>query len=594
MALVCAVALAVPAVWATAEPRYAIVMHGAPRLPPDFLHLPYANPDAPKGGRLSLGDLGSFDSLNPFIIKGNAPSGLREYVYESLMTRNADEAFSLYGLIAESIDVSADRSVVTFHLRPEARFSDGEPITPEDVLFSLAILRDKGWPFHRSYYAKVRSAEKIGERDIRFTFDETGDREMPLIMGLMPILPRHRLTSASFERTTLEPPVGSGPYTVAEVQPGRSLTYRRNPNWWGNDLAINRGRYNFAEITVAYFRDSAALFEAFKSGQIDLRIEDDPGRWAEGYRFPAALDGRVLRREVETHLPSGMSALVFNTRRPVFADARVRRALILLFDAEWINYHLFDGLYQRTQSFFDRSELSSHGRPADTRERELLAPYKQYIKPEILAGTFAFPAGNKSAGDRTDLKAASELLKEVGFILKGEVLVSAETGTPLSFEFLAQTRAQERLMLSYARQLERLGIRVRIHQVDDAQYWSRLKTFDFDMIQWTWGASLSPGNEQMNRWMSDRADIEGSLNYAGAKSPAADAMIRAMLSASSAEEFTSAVRAFDRALLSGDYVIPLFHLPKVWVANWSHLKQPTAAPLSGIDHDSWWFERNGS
>jgi peptide/nickel transport system substrate-binding protein len=573
---------------AAAEPVHGIAMHGAPKHPAGFQHFPYVNPDAPKGGRLVLGTLGTFDSLNAFIIKGVTPGNIREYVYESLMTRGGDEPFTLYGLIAESVEMPEDRSSVTFQLRSEARFSDGTPIAPEDVLFSLALLKEKGWPYHRAHYGKVIDAAKVGTRGVRFTFASAGDREIPLIVALMPILPRHRNDAESFERTTLEPPVGSGPYVVAKVDAGRSITYRRNPEWWGRDLPVSRGRFNFDEIRVEYFRDASSLFEAFKAGEIDVRPEDDPARWIEGYGFAAVQDGRIVKREFTTHLPSGMSALAFNTRRPMFEDVRVRRAFILLFDAEWINRGLFDGAYKRTQSFFERSDLSSHGRPADARERALLAPFATYVKPEVLAGSASLPVSDGSGDSRANLRAASQLLAEAGYEAKGGRLVKGDV--PLAFEFLAQTRQQERVMLSYGRTLARLGIGLSIRQVDTPQYWARLKTFDFDMIQWTWSASLSPGNEQVNRWSSVAAGTEGSLNYPGVKNPAADAMIETLLQAHLAEDFTAAVRAFDRVLMSGDYVIPLFHLPTVWVAYRSHLRFPATQPLGGVDLDTWWSQ----
>jgi len=578
-----------PLLSSAAAPLHAIAMHGSPKHGPGFTHFPYVNPDAPKGGRLVLGTLGTFDSLTPFIIRGVSPATMREYVYASLLTRSGDEAFSLYGLIAESIELPEDRSQITFHLRPEARFADGAPITPEDVLFSHEVLRQKGWPYHRAHYGKVARAEKISERAVRFTFDAAGDREIPMILGLMPILPKHKTNPDTFEQTTLEPPTGSGAYTVARVDVGRSITYKRNPDWWGANLPVARGRFNFDEIRVEYFRDAASLFEAFKAGEIDMRVEEDPGRWIEGYRFPAVTDGRVIKREFETGLPAGMSALVFNTRRPVFQDARVRRAFILLFDAEWINRNLFNGLYQRTQSFFERSELSSSGRPADARERQLLAPFAKDVKADILAGSYRFPSNDPSGDNRANLQAAFTLLGEAGYRLENNALV--KDGSPLSFEFLAQTRQQERLMLSYARTLERLGIAVRIRQVDTSQYWARLKNYDFDMIQWAWGASLSPGNEQINRWSSKAAGIEGTLNYPGVENAAVDAMIDALLQAEAADDFVAAVRALDRALLSGDYVIPLFYLPRVWVAYWAHLRLPSVAPLAGVDVDTWWTER---
>ena len=568
--------------------QHGIAMHGEPALPPDFEHLPYVNPDAPKGGQLRMGVLGTFDSLNPFIIKGVTPSGVREYVYESLMARSQDEPFTLYGLIAERIEVPNDRSWITFHLRPEARFSDGHPITPEDVLHSHQLLKEHGWPYHRSHYSKVARAEQTGPHSVRFTFKEGGDREIPLILGLMPILPKHHMTPERFERTSLEPPVGSGPYIIASVDAGRSLVFRRNPDYWGKDLPINRGRYNFDEIKLDFYRDSASLFEAFKAGVIDVRAEDDPGRWAEGYSFQAVADGRVLKREFETGAPAGMTGLVFNTRRPVFADQRVRRALILMFDAEWINRSLFHGLYERTTSYFDRSNLASTGHPASELERALLAPYMDEIHADVLAGRSRLPVGDGSGNNRAALREAFQLLQAAGYELRGNRLVHAKTGAPLTFEFLASSRSQERIMLSYANMLERLGIKVNIRQVDSAQYWSRLKSFDFDMIQWTWGSSLSPGNEQINRWSSRAADIEGSLNYAGVKSPAADAMINAMLTVHTYEELTAAVRAFDRVLLSGDYVIPLFHIPKQWIAHWSHLQAPERTALLGTSFDLWW------
>jgi peptide/nickel transport system substrate-binding protein len=448
-------------------------------------------------------------------------------------------------------------------------------------------LKEKGWPYHRSHYSKVTHAEKIGPHSVRFTFAAAGDREIPLILALMPILPRHKLDADTFDRTTLEPPLGSGPYLVTRVDVGRSLTYRRNPDWWARDLPVTRGRFNFDEIRLEYLRDDHFLFEAFKAGEIDVRPEDEPGRWIEGYNFPAATDGRVVKREFDTRLPSGMPALVFNTRRPIFQDDRVRRAFILLFDAEWINRSLFNGVYQRTQSFFERSELSSHGRPADARERALLAPFAQYVRPEVLEGTFHLPATDGSGENRASLQAAHKLLMEAGYELKGGRLVKAASPSPSSPRADAPAGAPDPELRQDAR-AARIGLRIRV--VDTPQYWSRLKTFDFDMLQWTWSASLSPGNEQINRWSSKAADVEGSLNYPGVKNPAADAMIEALLAATTAEDFTAAARAFDRVLMSGDYVVPLFFVPKVWVAHWSHLRFPATQPLGGYDLDTWWSD----
>ncbi|BAQ17372.1 extracellular solute-binding protein [Methyloceanibacter caenitepidi] len=567
-------------------------MHGEPLEHADFSNFSYANPDAPKGGQARFAQQGSYDNLNPFIVKGVSGDGVREYVYETLMARAYDEPFTLYGLIAESIETPPDRSWVEFTLNPAAKFSDGTPITVEDVIFSHAVLRDHGRPNHRSYYKKVVKVEKTGERSVRFTFDDSGDREMPLIMGLMPILPSHALTPESFEQTTLDPPLGSGPYVVDAVDPGKSLTFKRNPNYWGRDLPVNRGRYNFDEIRVDYFRDASSMFEAFKSGLVDLREELSPNLWAQGYDFPALRQGKVVTEALPIETPAGMSALVFNTRRPIFADPRVRQALIRLFDYTWIDRTLYHDLFAYTQSYFARSELSSHGRPADATERALLAPFPDAVKPEIMDGTFSFAASEGAGQNREGRIAALKLLNEAGYVLRNGTLVNAETGEPFTFEILARTRSQERLLLTYADALKRVGIDVSIRQVDSAQYERRKQTFEFDMIPNYWGASLSPGNEQSFRWGSQAAKTEGSFNLAGVENEAVDAMIAAMLEAKTREDFVSAVRALDRVLLSGDYVVPLFYLPDQWVARWTRLQRPNETPLYGYQVDTWWYDQD--
>ncbi len=572
-----------------AAPAAGIAMHGEPAEGADFQHFSYVNPEAPKGGRLTLGVQGSFDSLNPLIVKGAPAQGVRDYLYESLLARAYDEPFTLYGLIAESIETPADRSFVAFTLRPEARFSDGTPITVEDVIFSHALLRDHGRPNHRAYYKKVTRVEKIGARTVKFTFDDSSDREMPLIMGLMPVLPRHLLDAESFDRTTLKPPIGSGPYTIDKVEPGKRITFKRDPDYWGAGLPVNRGTYNFDEIRYDYYRDAGSLFEAFKSGLIQLRAEHDPTRWTEGYNFPALRDGRVIKEALPVETPAGMAALVFNTRRAIFADARVREALIKLFDFTWINRTLYHGQYDRTQSYFDRSDLSSHGHKADATERELLAPYPDAVKLSIMDGTFALSDSDGSGENRDGRSEALALLEKAGYWLKDGKLVDGATGEPFSFEILSTTRAQERLLLTYARALKQVGIEARIRQVDSAQYQRRKQTYDFDMIQYFWPVSLSPGNEQWFRWGSQAAVTQGSFNYAGVGSEAVDAMIEALLAAKDRTGFVSAVRALDRVLLSGDYVIPLFHLPRQWLARWRELKHPPVTPLYGYRLDTWWM-----
>ncbi|MEZ5844442.1 MAG: extracellular solute-binding protein [Hyphomicrobiaceae bacterium] len=567
--------------------QHGIAMHGAPALDVGFGHFRSVDPAAPKGGRLTLGVLGGFDTLEPMNVKGVKAEGVRGLVYESLMARAPDEPFTLYGLIAGSVEMPDDRSSITFHLRPEARFSDRRAVTADDVLFTWALLRDKGQPYLRGYYRKVVEAKKLSDHAVRFTFEPGSDREIPLILGLMPILPRHLNSADTFEQTSLVPRVGSGPYVIDRLEAGRLIAYRRDADYWGRDLAVRRGMFNFDEVRFEYFRDQAALFEAFKSGAVDARVEADPVRWVTGYDFPAVREGRVVKREIPLEVPAGMSGLVMNTRRPPFDDPEVRRALIEAFDFEWINRTLYNGRYARTESYFARSSLASAGRPADDQERQLLAPFVGAVRRGVMDGTARLPVSDGSGNDRRLLRRAFERLKARGWRVEGRRLVSRD-GRPLAFEMLARTREQERLMLAFAGTLGRIGIAATIRQVDDSQYWRRLKSFDFDMVQWTWPASLSPGNEQVHRFSSRYADVEGALNLAGVRSQAADAMIEAMLAAKDRAAFVAAVRAFDRVLLSGDYVVPLFHAESTWLAHWRRIEGPARSPLLGLTFDSWW------
>jgi len=576
---------------AAAAPRHAIAMHGEPELPSDFAHLPYVNPTAPRGGRAALGVLGTFDSLNPFIVKGVPATGLVGAVFESLLTRGLHEPFTLYGLIAETVDVPDDRSSVTFRLRKEARFSDGRPITAGDVIFSHAVLKEKGIPNLRAYYAKVARTERLGDQEVRFVFADASDREMPLIIGLMPILPAHVWTEETFDRTTLDPPVGSGPYVVDKVEVGRQVVLRRSPDYWGRDLPVTRGRHNLDEVRYEYARDGTTLFEAFKTGMLQIRIEEDPVAWSTSYQFPAAADGRIVTSELPIGLPSGMTGLAFNLRRDRFKDQRVRRALILLFDFEWINNSLFNSAYVRTQSYFDRSSLSSHGKPASPEELAVLGPAASELKPEIRDGTHAFPKSDGSGHNRDNLRAAVRLLAEAGYALDGGKLLHRATRKPFELEILAANRNQERLLLAYAQSLKRIGIEARVRQVESAQYQARRIAFDFDMIQWTWLGTLSPGNEQLHRWSSTAARTDGSFNLPGVTSPAIDATIGALLEARDRIPFEAAVRALDRLLLSGDYVIPLFHAPRQWLATWAQVRLPGTVSLYGFQLDTVWTDR---
>jgi peptide/nickel transport system substrate-binding protein len=573
---------------ASAEQSYALAMHGSPALPADFSHMPYANPDAPKGGRLVEGLPGTFDSLNPLIVRGLAVQQIRGFVVESLMTRSNDEPFTLYGLLAKSVETDEARSYVTFHLDPKARFSDGQPVLAEDVLFSWALLRDHGRPNLRQYYSKVAKAWAPDPLTVRFDFGGANDRELPLIVGLMPVLPKHATDAATFEETSLTPPVGSGPYRVGAVNPGVSVTLTRNPDYWGRDLAVNKGLWNFDEIRLDFYREANSAFEAFRRGLYDFRVEIEPLRWHEGYDFPAARDGQVIRDTIKTGMPQPSEDLVFNTRRPLFSDVRVRQALTLLFDFEWINRNYFFGLYTRAGGFFAGSELSAYGRPADDRERELLKPYAAHIAPDIMDGSYRLPVSDGSGRDRATLRSALTLLSQAGYDLDGTVLRQRATKTPLAFEILVTTRDQERIALAYARDLKRAGIEASVRAVDAVQFDQRRLVYDFDMIENRWDQSLSPGNEQWFYWGSEAANDPGTRNYMGARDPAIDAMIAAMLRARKRPDFVSAVRALDRTLMSGFYAIPVFNIGEQWIARWNRIERPKATSLMGYLPETWW------
>lgn len=573
--------------------RHGIARHGDPALPPGFAHLPYANPDAPKGGRLVLGLQGTFDSLNPMVVVGVAPDAVPRYVQQSLLARSLHEPFTGYGLLARSVEMPDDRSSVLFRLDPRARFSDGRPVTAGDVRFTFELLRDHGKPFHRSSLGQVRAVETPDEHTIRFDLGGSEDRELPLIIGRLPIHPAHATDAGRFASTTLDPPIGSGPYRVTEVRPGERVVLTRRRDFWAEDHPLTRGLFNFEEIRYEFYRDGNTRFEAFKAGLYDVHIETDPARWRTGYDVPAVRDGRIKRETIPLRTPKGMGGFVFNTRRPHFADARVREALGLVLDFPWINRNLFHGLLSRTGSYFDKSELSARGVPADERERALLAPFPDAVRPDILQGRYAPFETDGSGRDRDAARRALALLAAAGWTLENDRLRRRGTGETLAFEMLVQSAQQERLALSFAAALRRIGVGMRIRQVDDVQFWRRLGAFDFDMIQWTWGVSTSPGSEQRSRWGSDAAGRPGSLNFAGVRSPAADRMIAAVLAARSRDEFVSAVRALDRVLLSGFYVVPLFHAPDQWIAYDAGLRRPALTPLDGVALELWWREPRG-
>ncbi|WP_395664307.1 extracellular solute-binding protein [Methylocella sp.] len=565
---------------AASGPRGAIAMHGAPQLPEGFDHLPYADPAAAKGGRLSIGFLGAFDSLNPFNLKaGSTAQGLNGNIFETLMTRSLDEPFTLYGLIAESVETDPGRTHVVFRLNPKARFSDGTPITSQDVRWTFELLRARGRPQHRAAYSAVKSVETPDAHTIRYELGDGADRELPLTLALMPVLARHTIDLEKFDDASLAVPTGSGPYRIAEVKPGERLVLKRDPDYWAKDLPVRRGLYNFDEIDIQYFRDANSLFEAFAAGLVDFREETSPTRWTRAYDFPAVRDGRVLRAALPIGGPKGMEGYAFNMRRPLFQDVRVREALAMMFDFEWINANLYSGLFQRTKSFFDDSELASTGRPASAAERALLAPFPGAVRADVMEGAWAPPVTDGTGHDRRQPRRALALLGEAGWTLQDGRLM--KDGRQFAFEIMARDRNQEKLALNYADSLARIGVAARVRLVDEVQYQRRRQKFDFDVMTGSWLASPSPGNEQRSRWGSKSASQEASFNLAGVRSPAVDALIDALLRARTREDFVAAVRAYDRVLLSGFYIVPLFHASEQWTAYSSDLARPDALPSYG-------------
>ena len=564
---------------------HGIAMHGAPKYGADFTHFDYVNPDAPKGGVFRRALAGTFDSLNPFIIKGVRGYG-RHLVFETLTRRAWDEPFSLYGLIAESIEVPDDRSSVTFVLRPQARFHDGSPVTADDVVFSWETLKEHGRPNHRLYYRQVRRVERPDERSVRFVFDaESPDRELPLIMGLMPILSKAYYESVSFEETTLEPPLGSGPYRIESVEPGRTIVYRRDPDWWGRDLAVNREQYNFDRIRYDYYRDADVMMEAFKAGEYDFRSEPSAARVATGYEFPAAADGRVKVARMAHGRPSGMRAFVFNTRREIFAERTVRHALAHAFDFEWVNETLFHGAYVRTGSIFDNSELGSRGVP-EGGELALLEPDRDRLPPELFETAYEPPGAGGTL--RANLRKAKRLLADAGWSVHDGALRRDSDGLAMEFEILLVSPGNEKIALGYARNLERLGVVARVRTVDTAQYQNRRNSYDFDMLIYRWGMSLSPGNEQAFYWGAAAAEQEGTRNYPGVRDPVVDRLIKHMTNVRAREDFVDTIRAMDRVLLWGHYFVPLYHRNDDYVAYWDKFGRPEINSLYGVVVESWW------
>ena len=577
--------------------HHALSLVGEPRYPPDFTHFDYVNPDAPKGGKVRMADIGGFDSLNPVLYRGEKASGLG-LVYESLMSDSIDEPSTSYGLIAEWASYPADYSSVTFKIRDEARWHDGTPITPDDVIYSLEVNKNAN-PRMGLYYKNVSRAEKTGDNEVTFYFDTKGNRELPMIMGQLTILPKHYWTGKDAKgeqrdpmKTTLEPPLGSGPYRIKDVSPGRSITYERVADYWGKDLPVNKGQWNYDEIRFDYYRDQTVAFESFKAGNLDYWQETSAKNWATAYDFPAVRDGYVKRQEVRIKRTQPMQAFVLNLRRPQFQDRRVRQALNLAFNFEWANKNLFYGQYERVGSYFQDSELAAPEALPTGRELEILNEVKDQVPPEVFTEVHKNPV-NKDQGDlRQNLRKAVLLLKEAGWDVKNGVLTNAKTGQQMKIEFLLVSPLFERVVQPYLANLERLGIKGSLRLVDSAQYTRRLNVFDYDIIVTTFAQSDSPGNEQRDFWGTEAADREGSMNLIGIKNPAIDKLVDHIIFAKDREELVAATHALDRVLQWEDFVVPQWYSPDVRIAYWARYGQPKTLPgLTPGFLQVWWYDQ---
>ena len=569
-----------------AAPKHALTLYGEPaKYPADYQHFDYVNPDAPKGGNFRQTGFGGFDSLNPFINKGVSADDIG-LIYDTLTRHGLDEPFTEYGLLAEKIEKAPDNAWVRFYLRPEARFHDGQPVTAEDVKFTFETLMTQGSPTYRGYYADVDKVEIESPLKVRFLFKHAGNRELPLILGQLPVLPKHWWAERDFSKSNLEIPLGSGPYKVAEVKAGRSIRYQRVADWWGKDLPVNRGFYNFDSMRIDYYRDNTVALEALKAGQFDYWLETSAKNWATAYESPAVANGQLIKEEIENHNPTGMQGFIFNIRRPLFQDPRVREALGLLFDFEWANKQLFNGAYTRTHSYFDNSELASGGLPGPD-ELKILEPLRDKIAPQVFTEEFRVPVTNASGIIRKQQRRAYQLLQEAGWRIDGDQMLDAE-GNPVSFEFLLAQTEFERVLLPFKRNMADLGMELVIRRVDVSQYINRLRSRDFDLIVGGFGQSNSPGNEQREYWHSSSADNPGSRNFIGLKDPAIDQLVDGLINADSRQSLIAHTRALDRVLLWGHYVIPNWHI-KTWrVAYWNRLQHPKITPQYDIGLNTWW------
>ena len=568
---------------------HAISMHGSPKYDKDFKNFDYVNTNAPKGGSIKLHAIGSFDTLNNFILKGSPAANLSQ-VHDSLLVQSFDEPFTMYGLIAETITVPEDRSWVIFKIRKQAKFHDGSQIKVEDIIWTLNTLKEKGHPFFKFYYGSVKEAKKISENEVKFIFQGETNLELPLIIGQMKILSKNYWEN-KFENVLLESPIGSGPYRVKSFKAGRTIEFERVDNYWAKDLPVNKGKFNFNKLIIEYFRDATVALEAFKSGDYDFRQENQAKRWANAYNFSAIENGDVKKKSVKHEIPTGMQGFFINTRKEVFKDRIVRKALNFAFDFEWTNKILFFDQYKRTNSFFSNSDLASKSLPTK-KELELLNAFKNKLPGEIFNNEYLNPVNDGSGNVRKNLRIADELLYEAGWIVKNGKRINKETGVPLKFTILLVSPEFERIALPYARNLKKIGIEAKVRTVDSAQYERRLENFSFDMTVVSLGQSLSPGNEQRDFWHSNSAKINGSRNYAGVSNLTVDFLIEKIIAAKDRESLKNATKALDRVLLNEYYVIPHWHIQNFRISYWDKFGKPKINPKYDLGLDTWWYDIN--
>ena len=570
---------------------HAIAMHGAPKYPANFKLFEYTSPHATYGGTLKLGAQGNFDSLNPFIAKGTSEQYL-SLSYDTLLVQAKDEAFTEYGLVAETMEYPADRSFIIFKLRKQARFHDGVAITADDIVSTFNLLMEKGNPFYHSYYSGVESVIALSKHKVRFNFKPGTNHELALIVGQLPILPKHYWQNKDFANTTTEIPIGSGPYKIKSFQFGRSISYERDDNYWAKDLNVNAGMYNFNTIQVDYYKDAVVLLEALKAKQYDFRLENSSKQWATGYNSRALNNGQLIKEQIPHQLPTGMQAFLFNLRNPLFTDMRVRQAINLAFNFEWSNKNLFYDAYTRTESYFSNSELASSGLPSEN-ELKILNKYRDDLPASIFNEIYKAPVSGGDKYNRTNLLAAQELLKNAGWVIKNNELVNNKNQT-LNFEILLVQPSFERIVNPFVKSLAKLGIKASIRHVEVSQYINRLRHFEFDMIVGGMGQSLSPGNEQIDYWHSSKANTTASRNYIGINNPVIDELIELLISSPDRESLITNTRILDRVLLHHHYVIPQFHISSHRIAYWDKFSKPSVAPKYDSRYQTglmtWWMK----